>query len=260
MEKHFLTVKSKFIYWFVYFLINMDAETISYFSSLGLTEYESKAVVSLITKGALQAPDISRTAEIPKTRVYDVLEKLEEKGLVISMEGRPKKYQSVETEKIIQKLIEEKQKEFSLIQDNAIKLKDRLFSEKKEEQKQSILRVKETKDFDRILGQEILKAKKSVIGFTELREKSVLHEALNKAAENKIDIKIISDKKTDLHEKISSKNEFHSLNAFLIDGKKIVLGLDDFKEEKPNYHFAILHNKSLAEALSNHFEKKWNKQ
>jgi len=241
----------------------MDAETTDYFVSFGLTEYESKAVLSLIQKGSLQAPEISRNSGIPKTRVYDVLEKLEEKGLVVSLQGRPKKYQAIESEKIISKLLESKKKEFSEIELNALKLKEKLDFTGKQEEREHIMKVKHLNDFDRILEQEILKAKKSVIGFTEIKDKrNLLQEALAKAVEKKIKVKIISNSKEIeklLHEKIESKNSVHSLNAFVIDDKKIVLGLDSFQEEKPHHHFAILYNKSLAEAISNHFNEKWKK-
>jgi sugar-specific transcriptional regulator TrmB len=239
----------------------MEIEETKYLNSLGLTEYEAKALVSLIKKNSLEAPEISSITGIPKTRVYDVLEKLEKKALVISLEGRPKKYQAIEKEKIIEKLLQEKKKEFKEIEENAIKLKQILSAEEKEE-KENIIKVKQLSDFNRILGKEILKAKKSVIGFTELKEKnSFLEEALNAVTENKVKVKLISSKKEAewLHKKISIKSFNHSLNAFVIDEKKVILGLNSLQEKKPHYHFAILHNKSLAEAISNHFNEKWNK-
>ncbi|MBU2100117.1 hypothetical protein KKB11_02705 [Candidatus Micrarchaeota archaeon] len=240
----------------------MDSETVSFFGSLGLTEYESKAVLALIHKSSLEAPEISRNGEIPKTRVYDILEKLEGKGLVIALEGRPKKYQAIETEKIIEKLMESKKKEFTETQKNAEKLREKLNFKGKNVAKESILRVKHLSDFDRILGQEILKAKKTVIGFTEIKEKRhYLDEALGKAMEKKVQVQLISSdreaEKFFSNTKLLTKNSSHSLNAFVIDGKKIVLGLDSFKEEKPHYHLAILQNKSLAEAITGHFKSKW---
>lgn len=241
----------------------MNAETVSCLNSLGLTEYKAKAVLALIEKGSLEAPEISRHADIPKTRVYDVLEKLEEKGLVIGLHGRPKKYQSIESDKLIEKLIEEKRTEFESIKENSIKLKESLSFKGKNEEKELVHRVKGLTDFDRILAMEILKAKKSVLGFTEIKEKrNFLDEALGKATKNKVKVQLIAnDKEINkiFNSKISSKNSNHSLNAFVIDGKKIVLGLDNFKDKKSRYHFAILHNKSLAEALSNHFQEKWKK-
>ncbi|PJA16969.1 MAG: hypothetical protein COX63_02960, partial [Candidatus Diapherotrites archaeon CG_4_10_14_0_2_um_filter_31_5] len=130
----------------------MNSETVSYLNSLGLTEYESKAILSLIEKGALEAPEISRNTDIPKTRVYDVLEKLEKKGLVIPLHGRPKKFQSIESNKVIEKLIEVKRKEFKEIEENALKLKQGIKFNEINETQENVLRVKSLTDFDRILA------------------------------------------------------------------------------------------------------------
>ncbi len=219
----------------------MDEETINHFTSFGLTEYESKAIFSLIKKGLLQAPEISRNTGIPKTRVYDVLEKLEEKQLVIALHGRPKKFQAIESSKIIEKLIKEKRKELTKIEENALKLKENLFSEEQEE-KENVFKVRELNDFDRVLGQEILKAKKSINVFTETSKRSFLKEALNKAIEKKIKVNYSEKKEID--------------NTFVIDEKKVILVLDNFQKQRPFYHFAILQNKSLAKAVLNHFNTK----
>ena len=72
---------------------------------LGLTEYESKTLTSLIRLGEAKAPDISREAQVPKTRVYDVLDKLMERDLIIEIQGRPKKYRVRETDRIFNELV-----------------------------------------------------------------------------------------------------------------------------------------------------------
>lgn len=219
----------------------MNEETINHFTSFGLTEYESKAIFSLIKKGSLQAPEISRDTGIPKTRVYDVLVKLEEKQLVIALQGRPKKFQAIETDKIIEKLIQEKRKELNKIEENALKLKKNLFSEEQEE-KENVFKVKELNDFDRILGQELSKAEKSINVFAETNKRSFLEEALNNAIEKKI--------------KVNYPEKKGINNAFIIDEKKIILALDDFQKQRPFYHFAVLQNKSLAKAVLSHFSTK----
>lgn len=58
-------------------------------SKLGLSESEIKAYLVLLEQGALTAIDVSRRANIPYSKVYDILKKLEEKGWIYSNEGRP---------------------------------------------------------------------------------------------------------------------------------------------------------------------------
>ena len=58
----------------------------------GLTEYEVKAYVALVESGALAASELSRSASIPYSKIYEILGNLESKGWVESEQGRPSKY------------------------------------------------------------------------------------------------------------------------------------------------------------------------
>ncbi len=55
----------------------------------GLSQYEARAYVALITKGTISASELSYYAEIPRTKVYPVLLKLEKKKLVIISKSKP---------------------------------------------------------------------------------------------------------------------------------------------------------------------------
>jgi sugar-specific transcriptional regulator TrmB len=59
---------------------------------LGLSDYEARAYLSLLTEGPLTAMELSRRAEIPRSKVYEVLGRLEGKGWINPGEGRPAKY------------------------------------------------------------------------------------------------------------------------------------------------------------------------
>ena len=59
---------------------------------LGLTEYEARAYVTLVERGTLTANSLSKYSEIPYSKIYDVLSRLEKKGWIIIEEGKPKKY------------------------------------------------------------------------------------------------------------------------------------------------------------------------
>lgn len=50
---------------------------------LGLSEYETRACIALVELGKADASEISRRSGAPRTRIYDVLGKLEEVGKII---------------------------------------------------------------------------------------------------------------------------------------------------------------------------------
>jgi len=58
----------------------------------GLTEYEVKAYIALVDSGPMPASQLSTTAAIPYSKIYEILGNLERKGWVESEQGRPNKY------------------------------------------------------------------------------------------------------------------------------------------------------------------------
>lgn len=59
---------------------------------VGLTEYEILALISLLQLGETTADAVSELSTIPYTRVYSVLESLEQKEWIEIKRGRPRKY------------------------------------------------------------------------------------------------------------------------------------------------------------------------
>lgn len=68
--------------------------------SFGLSDYEAKALVALLSKGTLTAKEVSELSGIPRTSVYDVMDSLVSKGLVESF-GKPKKFKALSARDII---------------------------------------------------------------------------------------------------------------------------------------------------------------
>ena len=55
----------------------------------GLSKYEAKAYVTLIAKGTISASELAYYAEIPRTKAYPILLKLESKKLAILSKSKP---------------------------------------------------------------------------------------------------------------------------------------------------------------------------
>ncbi len=69
-------------------MVNGHALTVS-LEEFGLSQYEAQAYVSLIAKGTITASDLAFYSEIPRTKVYPTLLKLENKRLVIISKSKP---------------------------------------------------------------------------------------------------------------------------------------------------------------------------
>lgn len=60
---------------------------------LGLTDYEIKAYLALLDNSGSQASDVGRIAEVPVSKIYEVLANLEKKGWIESQQAtRPARY------------------------------------------------------------------------------------------------------------------------------------------------------------------------
>jgi sugar-specific transcriptional regulator TrmB len=60
--------------------------------SIGLTEYESLAYLTLVKCGELTAGKLSKLTSIPYSKVYSILDNLERKGWIEIKRGRPRLY------------------------------------------------------------------------------------------------------------------------------------------------------------------------
>ncbi len=69
-------------------MVNEHILTVS-LEEFGLSKYEAQAYVALIAKGTISAGDLAYYSEIPRTKIYPTLLKLENKKLVIISKSKP---------------------------------------------------------------------------------------------------------------------------------------------------------------------------
>lgn len=77
--------------------------------SFGLNQYEAKAYVSLLSIGTSNAYNISKASGIPRSRIYDVLESLTNRGVVMFEEtsDNVKNYTALPAEVFLERIREE---------------------------------------------------------------------------------------------------------------------------------------------------------
>lgn len=83
-------------------------DPIPHLAKLGLSDYEARAYTSLVKSPSITADQTSEHADVPKGRIYDVLNTLEERNIVHSDRGRPRTYNAVEPKVAIDHLVENK--------------------------------------------------------------------------------------------------------------------------------------------------------
>lgn len=79
-------------------------QAVALLKELGLKEYESKSFVALARLPSATAKEISEVSEVPRTRVYDATQVLEEKGLVEIQHSNPQRFRAVPVEEAVETL------------------------------------------------------------------------------------------------------------------------------------------------------------
>jgi len=73
------------------FVLNAKEEgVLRHLEELGLPSYQAKAYFSCLVLGRPKAWELARYSSVPQSRIYHVLERLEDKGLVEIEGSRPK--------------------------------------------------------------------------------------------------------------------------------------------------------------------------
>jgi sugar-specific transcriptional regulator TrmB len=97
-----------------------------FLQSMGLTNYEIKAYISLHSGGVMTAKKVSQKSEVPYGKIYDVLYSLEKRRIIITQDSRPKKFKVVEPKKAIKNLIDDREEKLRNLIELAPMIEDEL--------------------------------------------------------------------------------------------------------------------------------------
>ena len=113
-------------------------EILDTLKGIGLNLYERKIFVALLAKGVATAAEVSEIAKVPRSRSYDVLESLAEKGFVVVQPSKPIKYVALNPAEAMEKTKEALRKKH----DDTIESIDRLRKSKIMDELENIFNVK----------------------------------------------------------------------------------------------------------------------
>src|SRR4051812_614941 len=85
-------------------------------AELGLTGYEASAYVALTRRGEATASEVASIAELPRQRIYDVLEGLVAKGFATIKPGRPARYTAASPDEALWSAFDRRQQEIAQLE------------------------------------------------------------------------------------------------------------------------------------------------
>ncbi len=105
---------------------------------MGLTEYEARAYTILASAGPSTAGDVSALANVPYSRVYDILSKLARRGWVEVQPGRPARYRARSPAEAIRLTKIEQDRKFKEASEVVVKELEPVYEQKAEAKKPDI--------------------------------------------------------------------------------------------------------------------------
>ena len=231
---------------------------------LGLSKYEASAYLGLLGKGMVSATELAFCSDLPRTKIYFILKKLEKKKLVFINNQKPLTFRALPPKDSFNNILEKyekKIKDMRDIIDSLQRINDEGLEKKGlEERRYLILNQMYT---DKKIN-DLIKSSREIINIAlnswgHILLKSVKDELL-KAVIRGVKIKILFDNFSNadpviLPNAVDKKRAKISTNMFIFDNDVVILINND--GTKSAYFDS---HEIFKTVLSNHFDDVWDSE
>jgi len=242
-------------------------EIIETLQKFGLTEYESKAYVTLSLLGPAKASEISKQAEVPQSKIYVTLESLMEKQLVEVSQERPKLFKAITPSFVIKNLLEAKEEEFKSLKQKAFLVSRLLRPIEVDEEIVEGIWVQKVEKYMEILDrlvQMVKKAKKYVYDVTKsLPYSSSYREALLDCKEKGVSLHVMAMGLEDREKvkwyvkngiKVKLLEAKNHPRILAVDGREVAIRIDN---GKPAFQSIWSSDPSFVSMMDNYLKNLW---
>lgn len=247
----------------------MNDKIVNELVEFGMTKYEAKIYVKLVTRGPLSTSEISKLTRIPQTKIYEIVKQLGNKMIIEeACENGHKKFKAVCPNHAIKNIIERKENEIKDMKERGEKILNQIeentvpFDDKK-----GFWFSEGRKNFLRRVSLMIKNADKYAYGITrDFSRISDLDEEIVNAVKRNVKVRLIciGDLKKLNYERAkwySSNNvEIKSIKLkeqprlCLVDGDEVCMRIDNTH----NSEFLWSDNDAMTNLAKSYFDKLWN--
>lgn len=257
---------------------------------MGMTEYESKIYYVLVEKGVCNAKQISKFSNVPLTRVYETLDSMKRDGLVVTQEGRPKKYRVLSLDSL-KNLIDKKERKLEreveetkeIYREVQKLLPSPSVSEIERDERKSVWVLQGSESSFKVFKRQVKEANESILNFSgDLSWFPRMSEIIKNAVKRGVNIKILCDVNEITKPRIRKLREMGSkvrawegpkLRGTIVDGEKLALIFkiprEDVKREEYygeigddklfKYERVMSENPIFTKAMEDYFNFCWEK-
>ncbi|MGA2875489.1 MAG: helix-turn-helix domain-containing protein [Nitrososphaerales archaeon] len=233
---------------------------------IGLTDYEIKAYVSLLSNPGVQASEVSKGSDVPVSKIYEVLGNLERKGWVESQNTRPSKYFPKSPSTALQALKMRMEAELKSNEDHLLSELMPLYEQKEIQERPDIWIIRGDYNIIAKISESIDRCKRELLVVIPSALNSVVElliPALTHVRSSGVNVRIlmsgeISEKSvakiTSLAELRFKENMFGG--GVIIDASEVVLLLGNSSENREDLAIWSDHA-GLSSFAKNYFEFLW---
>lgn len=262
----------------------VNQEILDTLRSLGLNSYERKLYVTLIAKGTSNAGTLSELSGVPRSRTYDVLESLADKGFVVIQSSKPLKYVAIEPKEAMERLKTKHEENYKTMINRIENVKKgKILDELQKLFKNGIKTVDPTEFTGALKGRNsmnqqmqslIRNSKKSFSLMTSFEGLNELYENHNKllhdASKRGVKIKItapLSSASEDIVKSLKSFAEIRDMRntnvvgrIAIVDGRELIFALtrDDDTHPTQDLHLWSQSDHAAGDVLEPLFKLVWN--
>ncbi len=232
---------------------------------IGLNLYERKLWVALLARGTSTAGELSGIAGVPRSRAYDILQSLSEKGFVVVQNAKPIRYIAIAPHEALERTKRKMEEDINVMRERMDELKSSPVMKELTEIFGRGMRVVSSEDLTGALkGKHLMKQHMDTMlksasqrinivttaeGVRELHEHH--YDALKKASDSGVEIKIATvanDKNQDVVKALlgvadvrhmTDKDSQINGRFCVVDGKEMLMGLTDPKSLHDTQHVAM---------------------
>ncbi len=243
----------------------------------GLNLYEARIWLALLGKGIATAGELSDIANVPRSRVYDVLESLEKKGFIVMKIGKPITYIAIPPDQVLEnvkrKIVDDalaKAKKLEEMRDSELMETLREMYEKGTsviDPSENMASIRGRRNILSYIANLIKNAKKEIIISTTdkglIRKiealRDILIDAKNKGVEIKIVAPVTEENKKFVEELkgvVKVINKSSKARFVVVDGSDVIM-FTSGEQTHPNYEVGVwIRSPNLAESLKDLLESK----
>lgn len=229
-------------------------ETLDKLEDIGLNMYERKIYAALLGRGTSTAGELSEMTNVPRSRAYDVLESLAEKGFAVIKSSQPMEYVSIPPEQAIENIKKQHRKDLEEKLDKLESFKDSEAVGELEALYDQGVELVDPADMSGSLqgrhqihqhmgtmfqqAESAIKIATSEQGLNEIAENH--SDLLKEAREDGVKVRVlapVTDNNRDAYESLKESAEVRHLE-------------DEDEFEMPNSRFAIVDNDAVTVAMT----------